>query len=882
MLQLQSFFRIFLFSCLLYSYTQAAELKVTVVDAVTGKVLPARIELRAADGTFPHDRIGLFAKQWPNIEAHGVFIRGTTSFEMPEGLSRIRAAHGVRYKVATREITIPKDGELAVTIKLEPRQNLLGEGWVAGDAHMHMIHGSRQHETSYEEVATICDASGMDWGYVNQGYVGAGELDLAGYHEACRQVSTKDFKLMLGAERPKSLLGHNCLIGVDNPFIVADDPPYYQAAREVHRQGGVLYYVHPVRYFNGKMWQGKWLNFPGNNLSRELLFDTFAGPSFDALSVLSDQPGKDLGHQLWFNLLNKGFWVPIMADADTVFDKPTLKYGSPGFWMSYLHIGKGVDLTGNRLAEAIRQGKSIATTGPLLEFTIDGKMCGATLPLDKREVKASIQASHYFNPWTLDTHDSHRDKPVGISKVELIRNGKVVIKWQPEATTFNQEFTISESEPCWYTVRVYGTNANWQTAMSSPIYFGHEKKSNRKQPKLIVVKGRIYDFKTGKPKSGTVTIKRGDEVLKSFTASDQFSVRMPLDASLSVSAPGFAPVEHEWVLGHGPIHQYLWNLESEDLGKPETLDQFEAMLDEITLEFPLGFKMTGSYIARQQNKPMPFDKVKVISGPKNPETGSIAVAGLLCDTLAVAPGDSINVAVIFRDETVHSTPAPEMRLVCVARGYDPSRPSGYNPLKQLGSVEANWSEAESLGEGYRVIRGEIAIPNWVKPGPIGSISLDLRARKHPFDGGFVGTLIPVVNETKRGLTVTSTWPTMPTSWHDHTYGIGVTKVCGKAGYEGQPKSDYRKLVLEVTSGKEVFQIAPIKDTNGCADADDAFYDGQFYDQVLQDQSKIATGKPAEHPLETKNRRRFIARKSAREQPSIKWRSDLEIIEWDEQ
>ena len=30
---------------------------------------------------------------------------------------------------------------------------------------------------------------------------------------------------------------------------------------------------------------GEWLDFPGNNLARELIFDAFAGPAFDGLSA---------------------------------------------------------------------------------------------------------------------------------------------------------------------------------------------------------------------------------------------------------------------------------------------------------------------------------------------------------------------------------------------------------------------------------------------------------------------------------------------------------------------------------------------------------------------------------------------------------------------
>ena len=108
------------------------------------------------------------------------------------------------------------------------------------------------------------------------------------------------------------MLGHHALIGVADPFVIPDDPPYYRAARAIHDQGGVLFNVHPARYYPEKKAGGKWLDFPGNNLARELVFDAFLGPSFDGISVLSDDPAYDVAHRLWFNLLNRGLFVPAI------------------------------------------------------------------------------------------------------------------------------------------------------------------------------------------------------------------------------------------------------------------------------------------------------------------------------------------------------------------------------------------------------------------------------------------------------------------------------------------------------------------------------------------------------------------------------------------
>lgn len=46
---------------------QTGKLTIRVLDEETGKPFPARLALKAADGTYPGDRLGCSAKQWPGI-----------------------------------------------------------------------------------------------------------------------------------------------------------------------------------------------------------------------------------------------------------------------------------------------------------------------------------------------------------------------------------------------------------------------------------------------------------------------------------------------------------------------------------------------------------------------------------------------------------------------------------------------------------------------------------------------------------------------------------------------------------------------------------------------------------------------------------------------
>lgn len=828
-------------------------LALRVTDAATGQPLPARVALRAADGTYPGDRIALSADRWPNIEAHGVFTRGTETFDLPPGATSVTVAHGPEYRAESRTVQVEAGKTAELSVSLTRVVDLRKAGWVAGDLHVHMLHGENERKTSYEDVALTCEAGGLDFASVGQEYVGAGELDLAGYHAACERVSNSNFRMLLGGERPKSLLGHQAILGVKNPFLIAEDPPYFRSARKVHAAGGALVYVHPVRYFPQKQYQGEWLDFPGVNLGRELLYDAYCGPSFDGLSVLSDEPAHPNAWGLWFNLLNRGFRTPIFADSDACIDRTHLGLKTPGFWTTYFYIGPGQAPDRKNLVEAVRRGRTFATTGPLLQFRIDDRLSGDTLPPDGKPHTVRIQAWHAQHNFSLATTEKD-GKPVGISRVELLRNGQVVKTWEPASPTAALSHTVTETEPCWYAARVYGTDARWQIGAASPIYFAAA--DPQRQARTSLVRGRIYDFRTGQPRQGTVEVVRDEAVLNSFPAQGQFQVRMPLDAEIVVRAPGERPLRKNLLLDYGPLHRFLWYLESADLGKPATFDRFEELVGTVDLEFPLGYRQPGSYVAADLPAAGAFQDIRVTEGPEPRTDGRVAVAAVLMDTEQISPGDTTHVAVLFRDEGGAAKVGP---LVVEARGYNPARPTAYGALKKFAEFEKTWTTAADLGGGYRLVSGSLKVADWVQPGPTGGIDLSIRARQGDGDAAYVGLHVPL-GPVRRALSLSTGWPTMPLSWPDGRYGLPPFRVNNRAGRARAPRADYRQLRLSGKVGDHAFELAPPRDARGCPDADDAVYTGHFLDQVLSEQSSF--GKP--DPI--------------RPQPEIRWDPSLPIIE----
>lgn len=835
---------------------ETGKLTIRVLDRDTEKLLPARLVLKAADGSYPGDRIDYSASRWPNIEAHAVFIAGEQTFELPAGKTTVTAAHGLTYGLDSSEVMVEPGKTNALTLRLKQTVNLRQVGWVSGDLHVHMLHGENQRSTSYADVALTCAANGLDFVSVGQEYVGAGQLDLKGYHAACAQVSTADFRMFLGGECPKSLLGHQVLLGATNPFVIDENPPYFRSARKVHDQGGVLVYVHPVRYYPGKQYQGNWLDFPGNNLARELLFDAYLGPSFDGLSVLSDEPSDNNAWQLWFQLLNRGCGVPIFADSDACFDRPTLGLKTPGFWNTFFYIGPQGKVDEATLTAAVRQGQTIATTGPLLQFRIDNQISGATLPTDGQPHSVEIEAWHAHHTFSLESTDPRANRPVGLSRIELIRNGQVVRTWEVDGTHAKIHHSVVEKDPCWYVVRVFGTDQKWQVGAASPIYFAPAPVTGKRPPLTTTVRGRIYDFRTGTARKGLVEVRRDDRILKSFPADGQFRVKMPLDAELIVRAEGERPLSKNLLLDYGPVHKYLWYLESKDLARPETFDMFEHLVQSVDLEFAIGQRLPGSYLAADLSRPAEMQGLRIVQGPERQTDGTVAIAAVLMDVEQITPGDTLQLAAVYRDEGDVGRLGP---LVVEARGYDPRRPTAYGALKKFAEFESTWAKSQDLGDGYRMVLGQLSVPGWVESGPTGGIDISVRARQGNGDAAWIGLKVPL-GPTKRVLSLTSAWPTMPVSWPDGHYGIGPFQACNRIGRTAQSKSDYRQLHLELKLKDQLFDLWPARDGRGCPDADDAVYTGQFLDQSLSDQSHLATSDPI------------------RPQPPITWQEDLPLLD----
>src|SRR5205807_2101689 len=82
---------------------------------------------------------------------------------------------------------------------------------------------------------------------------------------------------------------------------------------------------------------------------------------------------------VWYRLLNLGFRIPAAGGTDAMANYATLR-GPVGLNRVYASVANG-PLSSESWLDALRQGRTFATNGPLLGFSVAGSPIGSTLRL---------------------------------------------------------------------------------------------------------------------------------------------------------------------------------------------------------------------------------------------------------------------------------------------------------------------------------------------------------------------------------------------------------------------------------------------------------------------------------------------------------------------
>jgi len=134
--------------------------------------------------------------------------------------------------------------------------------------------------------------------------------------------------------------------------------------------------------------------------------------SFDVLEVMNGPYPYDSNDKSitdWLNLLNRGYYFPIVGSSDT----HTIDGGEPGYSRTYVFYsgGKGDHLDIPSLLQAIKKGHTFASNGPVVDFKINTThVPGSSFTAKNGRVDIWLKVESA--PW------------VSVDEVRLIVNGK--------------------------------------------------------------------------------------------------------------------------------------------------------------------------------------------------------------------------------------------------------------------------------------------------------------------------------------------------------------------------------------------------------------------------------------------------------------------------
>ena len=417
-------------------------LRAEVRDRGTGRRTAARIYGRAADGKLypPGDsfaRVGVSGE--PLFHTDGEF-----EMTLPPGKMTLEAVKGLEYRPARQEVEI-RGGEVSrVSLMLSPMVDMAAKGWYSGSTHVHMNYGGNLRNTlenlmflaRAEDQDVVCELIAnkdnriLDW-----------DAFVPNRIEHPVSLSDPDLVVIVGEEYRPPFHGHVSLLGLRDHLISPFTTGYEGTAieslypsntdmfRKARAQGALVGYVHAYSGETDPLERG---------LTHARTFPVDA--ALGTVDTLEWSSPNSATLRVWHHTLNNDLGITPVGGEDAITDLH--RSSLPGAFRTYAHL-KG-SLSAESWIEAIRQGKTFISSGPLLDFRIDGRIPGDKLELPEEGGTIRMQAT----VWSI----------APLERMTLYRNGEVLKEFPltDGQTEVSVEEAIEVRESGWFTLTATG------------------------------------------------------------------------------------------------------------------------------------------------------------------------------------------------------------------------------------------------------------------------------------------------------------------------------------------------------------------------------------------------------------------------------------------
>ena len=460
--------------------------RVRLVDEATGRPTAARVYAAGADGKSyaPADAYGRVATTRMTYRSGDPMFHSDGDFllEAPAGKLSLDAVKGFEYRPSRQDVEV-KAGEVTnVTLTLKPVVSMREKGWYSGSTHAHMNYGGNLRNTlenmmmmgraeNLDVVNALVankDNRIMDWSYFVKG---------GAEHPVSK--SDPNMAVIIGEEYRPPFWGHTFMIGLRDhlisPFLTGYEgtaieslyPTNTDMFRKAKAQGAITGYVHP---FGGEADPAK------GSLGGAKAFPIDV--ALGTVDCLEWSQSSHAGLTVWHHALNNDFSIAATGgeDANTSLHRHTML----GSYRTYAYVGPKLDARG--WIEAVGQGRSFASNGPLVEFTINHHGPGESVHLPAGGGKIEIEAQ----VWST----------LPLTRALIYRNGKVWREIPLAADRMTARFSGSAdvTGSGWYSFTVEGerqargSDPSYPQAVVNPVrvYVGEQKIRSRESAEYFL------------------------------------------------------------------------------------------------------------------------------------------------------------------------------------------------------------------------------------------------------------------------------------------------------------------------------------------------------------------------------------------------------------
>jgi TolB protein len=409
-----------------------------------------------------------FDRNERDSERHYVELSIGDNFIVPAGDVVLEISRGPEYQPEKRSIHVAAGETKDVRVRLRRLSTPWGPRghWSSGDLHVHMNYGGAYRNDPNE---LIREGEAEDVQIIHQLTVNKEQRfpDIDTLNPANFDLKQGDQQIVLGQEFHTSYWGHRGILNLKQHLILPGYAGYPNTAAAslypmnadvydiAHAQGALVGAVHPFDEMPDPFAK------PAQRITDELPIDV-ALQKLDYMEIVGFSDHKSTA-AVWYRLLNLGFKLPAGGGTDATTNYAAPIRGQVGFDRVYVWTPAwpvSIDIW----LDELKQGRTFATNGPLVEFKLAGEMVGSELKFDTQQNAV---------PFTAKLRSI-----VPVDHLEVVCNGKVVrdLKLEGERESADASGTIPLSESGWCVLRTWSEKAeypvldNYAYATTSPVY----------------------------------------------------------------------------------------------------------------------------------------------------------------------------------------------------------------------------------------------------------------------------------------------------------------------------------------------------------------------------------------------------------------------------